>query len=65
LVKNIFLKKKFLVVWKYAPMHQNRFLTTPEEKSIFFEKKFLVVWKFAQMHQNMFLSTPDCQKNLF
>jgi hypothetical protein len=28
--KNIFFEKKFLEVWKYAQMHQNTFLTTPD-----------------------------------
>jgi hypothetical protein len=59
------LKKQFLVVWEYAQMHQNTFLTTPDNKNIFFEQKFLVVWEYAQMHQNRFLTTPDGQKYLF
>ncbi len=58
-IKNIFFEKKFPVVWKYAQMHQNTFLTAPDGQNIFFEKKFLVVWKYAQMHQNTFLTTPD------
>jgi hypothetical protein len=39
MVKNIFFDKKFLVVWKYAQMHQNTFLTTPESKKYLFYKK--------------------------
>jgi hypothetical protein len=32
----LFIEKKFLVVWKYAQMHQNRFLTTPDvQKHLF------------------------------
>ncbi len=35
-IKNLRLKylfkKKFLVVWKYAQMHQKTFLTTPDGK---------------------------------
>jgi hypothetical protein len=34
-----FLKKKFLVVWKHAQMHQNTFLTTPDGKKYLFLKK--------------------------
>jgi hypothetical protein len=30
------LEKKFLVVWKYAQMHQITFLTTPDVKKYFF-----------------------------
>jgi hypothetical protein len=54
------------VVWKYAKMHQNTFLTPLlTVKKIFFEEMFLVVWKFAQMHENTFLTTPDVKKYLF
>ncbi len=28
--KNIFFQNIFLVVWKYAKMHQNTILTTPD-----------------------------------
>jgi hypothetical protein len=52
----------FLVVWKHAKMHQNTFLTTPDDKKYFF---FRVVWKHAQMHQNTFLTTPDAKKYVF
>jgi hypothetical protein len=49
--KNIFFQNIFLVVWKYAKMHQNTFLTTSDvQKYLFFFKKFLVVWKYAKMH---------------
>jgi hypothetical protein len=34
-----FLTKKFLVVWKYAQMHQNTFLTTPDGQKKSFLKK--------------------------
>jgi hypothetical protein len=41
MVKNIFFEKKFHVVWKYAQMHQNTFLTTPDvQKYLFLEKSF-------------------------
>jgi hypothetical protein len=50
-----------LVVWKYAKMHQNTFLTTPAGQKYLFLKKFLVVWKYAQLHQNTFLTTRDVQ----
>jgi hypothetical protein len=49
-----FLTKKFLVVWKYAQMHQNTFLTPLlTVKKIFFEEMFLVsgnVRKCMQTH---------------
>jgi hypothetical protein len=35
-----FLKKKVLVVWKYAQMHQNTFLTTPNSKKYIFSEHF-------------------------
>jgi hypothetical protein len=35
-VKNFFFEKKFLVVWKYAQMHENPFLTTPDVKKYLF-----------------------------
>ena len=35
-LKICILKKKFLVVWKYAQMHQNTFLTTPDGKKYLF-----------------------------
>ena len=38
-LKNIFLKDMILVVWKYAQMHQNTFLTTLEGKKYLFLKK--------------------------
>jgi hypothetical protein len=34
--KLYFLKKKFLVVWKYAQMHQNTFLTTQDVQKYLF-----------------------------
>jgi hypothetical protein len=34
--KNIFFEKKFLVIWKYAQMHQNTFLTTPDVQKYLF-----------------------------
>jgi hypothetical protein len=51
-----------LVVWKYAKIHQNTFLTAPDVQNIFFEKKFLVLWEYAKMEQN---TTPDGKKYLF
>jgi hypothetical protein len=30
----------FLVVWKYAQMHQNRFLTTPDGQKYIFSEHF-------------------------
>jgi folate-dependent tRNA-U54 methylase TrmFO/GidA len=53
------------VVWKYAQMHQNTFLTAPDVKKYLFKDMILVVWKYAQMHQNTFLTTPDVKKYLF
>jgi hypothetical protein len=47
-----------LLVWKYAQMHQNTFLTTSDLK-IFFQAMIMVFWKYAQMHQNTFLTTSD------
>jgi hypothetical protein len=38
--KNIFFEKKFLVVWKYALMHQNTFLTTPDVQKYLFSEHF-------------------------
>jgi hypothetical protein len=49
----------FLVVWKYAQMHQNTFLTTSDVKNIFFKNLILVVWKYVQMRQNMYITTSD------
>ena len=60
-----FLTKQFLVVWEYAQMHQNTFLTTTDVPKYLFWKKFLVVWEYAQMHQNTFLMTPISKKYLF
>jgi hypothetical protein len=37
--KNISFEKKFLVVWKYAQMHKNTFVTTPDSKKYLFRKK--------------------------
>jgi len=63
-VKNIF-KEKFLVVWKYAQMHQNTFLPLQTFKNIFFEKNSLVVCKYVQMHQNTSFPNSDVKKYLF
>jgi hypothetical protein len=30
MLKNFYFKDMILVVWKYAKMHQNTFLTTPD-----------------------------------
>jgi len=35
-VKNIFSEKRFLVVWKYAKMHQHTFVTAPDSKKYLF-----------------------------
>jgi hypothetical protein len=37
-LKNIFFKILILVVWKYAQMHQNTFLTTSDVKKYLFQK---------------------------
>jgi hypothetical protein len=60
-----FFEKTFLVVWKYAQMHQNTFLPLQMLKNIFFKDMMLVVWKYAKMHQNTILTTSDGQKYLF
>jgi hypothetical protein len=49
----------FLVVWKYAQMHQNTFLTTSDVKKYLFKNLILVVWKYVQMRQNMYITTSD------
>ena len=54
----------FLIVWKYAQMHQNTYFTTPEGKNIFFKNMFLMAWKYAQMQQNTFFTTPDGKKQV-
>jgi len=36
MLKNIFFKDMILVVWKYAKMHQNTFLTTPDFQKYLF-----------------------------
>jgi hypothetical protein len=38
-----FFKNLILVVWKYAQMHQNMFLTTPDFKKVLFKDLILVV----------------------
>jgi len=38
MVKNIFFKNMFLMVWKYAQMQQNTFFTTPDGKKQVFKK---------------------------
>ena len=47
-LKNIFFKNLILVVWKYAQMHQNTFLTTPDVKKITSKDMILVVWKWIK-----------------
>jgi len=54
-----------LVVWKYAQMHKNTFLTTPDVKKLIFKDLILVVWKYRKMHQNTFLSIPEVKKIIF
>ena len=54
-----------LVVWEYAQMHQNTFLTTPVSKKYLFWKKVsggLGVCANASEHV---LITPDSKKYLF
>jgi hypothetical protein len=61
-LNNIIFEPMFLVVWKYAKMHQTRFLplytlklqmrkntfiTTPYIKKYLFKNLILVVWKYA------------------
>jgi len=36
MLKNIFFKDMILVVWKYAKMHQNTFLNTPDGQKYLF-----------------------------
>ncbi len=51
--KYIFFKNIFLVVWMYAKMHQNTFLTTPDvQKYLFWKKVYggLEVWANASKH---------------
>jgi hypothetical protein len=58
--KNIIFEPMFLVVWKYAQMHQNTFLTTSDDRKYFFLKNLiLVVWKYVKMRQNMYITTSD------
>jgi hypothetical protein len=40
LSKNIFVKDKIQVIWKYAKMHQNTFLTTPDGQKYLFSEHF-------------------------
>ena len=52
-LKNIFLKDMILVVWKYAQMHQNTFLTTLVGKKYLFKKNVsgtLEVWANVLKH---------------
>jgi hypothetical protein len=53
------------VVSKYAQMHKNTFLATPDVQKLFFKDLILVVLKYAQMHQNTFLTIPDVKKYFF
>jgi hypothetical protein len=62
--KSSFFEKKILVVWKYAQLHQNTFLTTPDGQKYLFSEHFLLVWNYANTHQNTFSTTPDFQKYL-
>ncbi len=74
MLKNIFFKDMILLIWKYAKMHQNTFLTTPDVQKYLFPEHFsggLEVCEnaskhvFNKMQQNTFLTTPDVQKYLF
>ncbi len=47
------------MVWKYAQMQQNTFLTTPDVKKYLFKNLIMVVSKYEQMHQNMYITTSD------
>ena len=51
-----------MVVWKYAQMHQNTFLTTPEVKKIIFKG---LDSGGQEMHKNTFLTTPEMKKIIF
>jgi hypothetical protein len=50
MLKNIFFKDMILVVWKYAKMHQNTFLTTPNVQKYLFWKKVSGVFANASKH---------------
>ena len=62
MVKNIFFDKKFLVVWKYAQMHQNTFLTTPDVEKYLFKG---LDSGGREMHQNRFFTAPEIKKHFF
>ncbi len=53
------------MVWKYAQMHQNTFLTTPDVKKLFFKDLIMVVLKYEQKHKNTLWITPDVKKLIF
>ena len=57
--KNIIFEPMFLVVWKYAQIKQNTFLTTSDVRNIFFKNLILEVWKYVKMRQNMYITTSD------
>jgi len=40
--KNISFEKRFLVVWKYAQMHKNTFVTTSDSKKYLYRKNVSV-----------------------
>ena len=50
------------MVWKYAQMHQNTFLTTPEVKKIIYKG---LDSGSLEIHQNTFFTTPDVKKKIF
>ena len=56
-LNNIIFEPMFLVVWKYAQVHQSTFFTTPYIKKYRFKNLILVVWKYAKMLQNTFFTT--------
>jgi hypothetical protein len=64
-LKNIFFKNLILVVWKYAQMRKNTFITTPYIKNYLFKNLIMVFLKYAQMHQNTYITTSDVKKYLF
>ncbi len=64
-LNNIFFKNMILVVWKYAQMHQNTFLTTPDGKKCIFWKKVFGGLKVCADASKHVLTTPDVKKYLF
>jgi hypothetical protein len=42
-----------LVVWKYAQMHQNTFLTISDLTKYSFQAMILVIWKYAHTYSRL------------